>query len=295
MSVCPPPGIRQGIFFVAGFCGRNPASYGAVLLAQKEMDVENLPGLGGKLLWEDDKKDADQKEKHRIASPDSIVSTDGQHHHGHGHGPVSGHICVDVDGSGNFVVNTAVNRFNSQRRPSKTLQAVEEGGAYAVDLMQLVRDKIYQKYGDSGFYSALRRACLAGVGAHERFESLGEHGRLQASFVAVLRCSHRLRCVPDAMKRSPNKNLPEASSEEHAQLPQNLSLLQWRKTLKELGLQLTERAFAAMVQLFSPAGSGGAVPFEKFIAAVAGKSESHTLGLPSETAPNGRLVPKPPW
>ena len=59
MSVCPPPGIRHRHLrcFVAGrfLCGRNPASHGAVLLAQKEMDVENLPGLGGKLLWEDDK------------------------------------------------------------------------------------------------------------------------------------------------------------------------------------------------------------------------------------------------
>ena len=82
---------------------------------------------------------------------------------------------------------TVVGRWG---RRGGCVEAVEEGGAYAVDLMQLVRDKIYQKYGDSGFYSALRRACLAGVGAHERFESLGKHGRLQASFVAVLRCSH---------------------------------------------------------------------------------------------------------
>jgi Ca2+-binding EF-hand superfamily protein len=225
-----------------------------------DLDKADIPGMGGKLVWEQE-HDPDEPHGFRPASAGSILSHDGEKEAK----PIkSGHVVVDVNAAGKFVVNTAVRRFNAQERPEQTVDAGKTGGTYEVDLMQLVRSKIYQKYGEKGMYSWLRRACLAGVSAVDRFEHL------------------------DTM----TKHLePLAHHQENAL--ENLSLMQWRRMLKELGLQLTDDAFASCVRMISPDGSD-LVPFGIFTDVMAGKSESHALGLPSERAPKGRLVAEPP-
>ena len=44
-------------------------------------------------------------------------------------------------------------------------------GSYKVDLLPLIKQKVYQKHGDRGFYSVLRLTCLAGM--EDRYKNLG--------------------------------------------------------------------------------------------------------------------------
>lgn len=248
----------EAVFKAIDKDGSDRITFAEFVDAMGDIDKTDIPGMGGKLLWEQEPPKVHNLRPQRA---DSIASHNGDKGEQQGK---SGHVFVDVDASGKFVVNTAVTRYDAQQRPGATVNEPLAGGAYAVDLMQLVRNKIYQKYGEKGFYSWLRRACLSGVSAVDRHEHL------------------------DTMTKHID---PHPASVLHAD--QNLSLLQWRRMLKELGLQLTDAAFAACIQTFSPDGSD-TVPFSSFIDAMAGGATSHALGLPSENAPNGRLVPMPP-
>jgi hypothetical protein len=129
-------------------------------------------------------------------------------------------------------------------------QSGKPGGAFSVNMLSLVRDKVYQKYGDKGWYSALRLACLAGVEGQNRQMQL------------------------DTMTQSPPRH-----GVQHL-----LSLSQFRRLLHELGLRLTPAAFAAFVRQFSTDGSNSSVPFELFVKRLGGgvAGESHALGMPSD-------------
>ena len=227
--------------------------------ALQGLDRGDIAGLGGKLLWEPDRESNKRTMVRRPNTAGSIHSHNGDPEEA----PVKvGHTVVDVDTGGRFVVNTAVTHFNAQQRPGRTVEAGQPAGRYPIDLIKLVQNKIYQKYGEKGMYSWLRRACMTGVCSVDRFENL------------------------DPIKRPLTKHTEDEA-------PQSLSLLQWRTMLLDLGLHLTDAAFAACVQKFSQDGTD-LVPFVRFTDVMLGKAGSHALNLPSEMAPTGRVVPKPP-